>query len=148
MYSVNQSVFIYAFFGVLRQLDMTEPLQNQNNRRPKIKGSRMRKWGKWVSEIRRPHSTEKIWLGSYDTPEMAARAFDFAAYCLRGLKANSNSIIPHTPLKFLWASSLSSEQIQDNAAKYARGESPFPVWNSFHTRARTKKWEKFDRKSL
>ncbi|TVU28895.1 hypothetical protein EJB05_20433, partial [Eragrostis curvula] len=50
----------------------------------KYKGVRLRKWGKWVSEIRLPNSRERIWLGSYDAPEKAARAFDAAFVCLRG----------------------------------------------------------------
>lgn len=50
----------------------------------KYKGVRRRKWGKWVSEIRLPNSRERIWLGSYDAPEKAARAFDAAFVCLRG----------------------------------------------------------------
>ncbi|WVZ73399.1 hypothetical protein U9M48_021709 [Paspalum notatum var. saurae] len=50
----------------------------------KYKGVRKRKWGKWVSEIRLPNSRERIWLGSYDAPEKAARAFDAAFVCLRG----------------------------------------------------------------
>ncbi|KAG0535157.1 hypothetical protein BDA96_04G342200 [Sorghum bicolor] len=50
----------------------------------KFKGVRKRKWGKWVSEIRLPNSRERIWLGSYDAPDKAARAFDAAFVCLRG----------------------------------------------------------------
>uniref|UniRef100_A0A0D9VLU4 AP2/ERF domain-containing protein n=1 Tax=Leersia perrieri TaxID=77586 RepID=A0A0D9VLU4_9ORYZ len=50
----------------------------------KYKGVRKRKWGKWVSEIRLPNSRDRIWLGSYDTPEKAARAFDAAFVTLRG----------------------------------------------------------------
>ncbi|KAG8059238.1 hypothetical protein GUJ93_ZPchr0002g26613 [Zizania palustris] len=50
----------------------------------KYKGVRRRKWGKWVSEIRLPNSRDRIWLGSYDSPEKAARAFDAAFVCLRG----------------------------------------------------------------
>uniref|UniRef100_A0A6N2MAA0 AP2/ERF domain-containing protein n=1 Tax=Salix viminalis TaxID=40686 RepID=A0A6N2MAA0_SALVM len=50
----------------------------------KFKGVRRRKWGKWVSEIRVPGKQERLWLGSYSTPEAAAVAHDIASYCLRG----------------------------------------------------------------
>lgn len=49
----------------------------------KYKGVRQRKWGKWVSEIRVPGSQERLWLGTYATPEAAAVAHDVAFYCLR-----------------------------------------------------------------
>ncbi|KAL6961943.1 hypothetical protein U1Q18_036902 [Sarracenia purpurea var. burkii] len=50
----------------------------------KYKGVRCRKWGKWVSEIRVPGTQDRLWLGSYSTPEAAAVAHDIASYCLRG----------------------------------------------------------------
>ncbi|KAJ7966338.1 Ethylene-responsive transcription factor, partial [Quillaja saponaria] len=94
---------------------------------PKYKGVRKRKWGKWVSEIRLPNSRDRIWLGSYDTPEKAARAFDAALYCLRGRHANFN--FANTPLEinsFISScggddnyKSLSHQEIQDVAARFA-----------------------------
>ncbi|XP_011010268.1 PREDICTED: ethylene-responsive transcription factor ERF015-like [Populus euphratica] len=48
------------------------------------RGVRMRTWGKWVSEIRVPKTGQRIWLGSYDAPEKAARACDAIQYCIRG----------------------------------------------------------------
>lgn len=50
----------------------------------------MRAWGKWVSEIRVPRSAYRIWLGSYDDPEKAARAYDAAQYCVHGERGRFN----------------------------------------------------------
>ncbi|XP_010471592.1 PREDICTED: ethylene-responsive transcription factor ERF018-like [Camelina sativa] len=83
----------------------------------KYKGVRKRKWGKWVSEIRLPHSRERIWLGSYDTPEKAARAFDAAQFCLRGRDAGFN--FPDNPPSISGGRSLTPPEIQEAAARFA-----------------------------
>ncbi|KAK9142141.1 hypothetical protein Syun_011541 [Stephania yunnanensis] len=59
------------------------------------KGVRMRKWGKWVAEVRVPHSRDRVWLGSYDTQEKAARAYDAAVFYMRGPTAKLN--FPEAP---------------------------------------------------
>ncbi|XP_015088883.1 ethylene-responsive transcription factor ERF020-like [Solanum pennellii] len=55
----------------------------------KYRGIRKRKWGKWVSEIRVPGSSERLWLGTYTSPEAAAIAHDIAYYCLRPESSSS-----------------------------------------------------------
>ena len=56
----------------------------ESERRRGYKVVRRRRWGKWVSEIRVPGTRERLWLGSYATPEAAAVAHDTAVYFLRG----------------------------------------------------------------
>ncbi|XP_057787568.1 ethylene-responsive transcription factor ERF017-like [Salvia miltiorrhiza] len=82
----------------------------------KYRGVRKRKWGKYVSEIRLPNSRERIWLGSYDTAERAARAFDAALFCLRGRSANFN--FPDDPPDIPGGESLSAPEIQAVAQSY------------------------------
>ncbi|KAL6134334.1 hypothetical protein ACLB2K_066566 [Fragaria x ananassa] len=56
----------------------------------KFRGVRQRHWGSWVSEIRHPLLKRRVWLGTFESAEEAARAYDEAAILMSGRNAKTN----------------------------------------------------------
>lgn len=76
--------------GIPRSVEKEQRINKGSRDAKRFIGVRQRPSGRWVAEIKDSHQKVRLWLGTFDTAEDAARAYDEAARSLRGANARTN----------------------------------------------------------
>ncbi|KAI3522356.1 hypothetical protein L1887_00074 [Cichorium endivia] len=95
--SLETNPHIDMGFTILqRNTSIPQPTERRGRKKEaepgRFLGVRRRPWGRYAAEIRDPTTKERHWLGTFDTAQEAALAYDRAALSMKGTQARTNFV--------------------------------------------------------